>query len=262
MTRYTKTVQKKTRKIIDLINQQIEQYGRMTVRQVYYRLVTLGFKENPIYNACKVGRWHGLIDLDAIVDRSRPSYGTDVWESKKEVQEWLSKNFKLDYWKDNKYRVEIWTEKDALSEVLSDIASSYRVPVRVTKGFLSTTKRYRWGGKNIIILYVGDFDPSGLYMDEDLQKDRFLKFASFERVALTTEQIKQYDLPSIPVKLTDSRAKRYVAEHGRRGWEVDALEPNVLQELVKQAIEKHITFDLDEKIAEEQRIREEFKEIS
>jgi len=253
-------LQKKVRDRIGFINALIRKYGPMTVRQVYYQLAPYGLNYRQAEYACQKGRELGLIPVEMIVDRTRPSYGLNKWTSLNGALESMEQGFKLDYWKDS-LRFEIWTEKDALSQILYEEADRYRVPVRVTRGFLSTSARHKWSDPELVILYFGDFDPSGLYMDEDLKGSEFMNYVYFKRIALTKEQIKDQNLPSVKVKMSDSRAKRYVEEHGYRGWELDALPPDYLRQLVRTTIEPVIDFDLDAKRKEELEIRRQISEF-
>jgi hypothetical protein len=255
-----------TYKRINTINKLLDIYGKMTRRQIYYKLsdnTTLKLnsdlhkRERQIGYVLKLGRIRKLISMEKIVDRSRPSYGFDTWLSKDEIQQHLSKYFKLDYWQYSNNRIEIWSEKDALSQIIYEIAEPYRVPVRVTRGNLSISCKYHWSG-DITVLYVGDFDPSGLWIDISLQKYELLKVQNFRRLALLPEHLE--GLPSVPLKRKDPHLKWYKKKYGVNvGWELDALPPDQLQSLIKEAIEEYIDFDLDAAREKEQEIRNTFK---
>lgn len=246
---------KRSMALIDAINGLIEKFGTMTLRQVYYQLVPYGLTYGKVQHVLDGGRKAGLIDLDSIVDRSRPSYGLDTWTNLDDLLGYYEKYAKLDYWADSPYRVEIWTEKDALSQILSEEAEKYRVPVRVTRGYLSTSNRHAWGNTNLRILYFGDFDPSGLNMDQNLKDSEILQCNSITRVSLTWDQVQRYSLPSVPVKDTDSRAPGYKAAYGSRAWELDALDPGMLRSLVRESIEPLLTFNLATKQVDELYLR-------
>lgn len=140
--------------------------------------------------------------------------------------------------------------------MLLDVSGDYNVDVYVTRGFLSISNKNRWGGG--IALYFGDHEPSGLYIDEDLQLD--VAFEDFERIALNLEQVQKYDLPSIKIKRQDPRMPAYRVQYGDLGWELDALPPDVLKNLVREAIEKYADFDVEQK-REEEDLREAFIEL-
>jgi hypothetical protein len=242
----------------------------MTLRQYFYRLIG-GLLKPDEYNSLKYAKKNGIEDEilhpKMFLDRSRPSYGTNTWDSLEDFLKILPNAFKLNYWKDEEYKVEIWTEKDALSQVLLSEAETYRVPVRATRGYNSDTMDYEWGGEDKIILYFGDFDPSGLDMDKKLAK---VKVHAVYRVAMTEKQ--KQGLQSVGIKDSeyaeqhgnkkgDPRAEAYKKLFGDRCWELDVMEPSALRQLVRDSIERFITFDLEQKQAEEQAIRDKLKRL-
>jgi hypothetical protein len=92
----------------------------------------------------------------------------------------------------------------------------------------------------VVALYVGDIDPSGMFMSEvDLPK-RLARYdgdhVTVRRIALTQYQV--VDLPSFSAtdKRNDRRFKWFVADHGGRCWELDAMDPNDLRDCVEEAI--------------------------
>jgi len=247
---------------INLINAVLEEYSAqkyvLTVRQLYYQLVGRGEIENipseytKVMRNCTIGRQCGLIDWAMIEDRSREinlPYCPDGIEN---ALNNVIHNYRLDRQDDQKYNIEIWTEKDAVSNILKRVSRYYHISLVVDRGYSSSTFMYdayhrMEGGRPTIILYVGDHDPSGLDMIRDIEtrlnKFRFYDF-EIVHVALTMEQIKKYNPPPNPTKMTDPRAWRYTNQHGQSSWELDALEPKVLKEIVKDAVKNH----LDEKI--------------
>jgi hypothetical protein len=111
------------------------------------------------------------------------------------------------------------------------------------------------GGQKPIVFHFGDMDPSGRDMSRDIV-DRLELFTRselrFERLALNMDQVRQYNPPPNPAKITDSRANGYIAEFGGESWELDALEPAVLEALVRNAIESVVDQDLMDEAMEEQ----------
>jgi len=252
-------MQKKTLEKIEQVNNLIKEYGAMTLRQIYYQLVTKGYKYRQIKYVCKVGRIKGLIPADSIVDRARPCYGeTRRFSNLEEFAQVIPDYFNLDYWIDSKNHIEIWTEKDALSQVIYEIAKDYQVTVRVTRGFLSISNKFKWSDENLTILYFGDFDPSGLYIDKDLKWSQ-LEYEKFRRIALTEEQVKRLNLPSVKVNKKDPRSPKYLTEYGSRAWELDAMNPNDLQSLVRDTIKEYVDFDLQQKRNTAYLLREELR---
>lgn len=251
-----------TKQRISWVNELLKQFGKMTLRQIYYQLVTRGLNYRQVAYICKFGREQGLISWSGIVDRSRPVYDSGrTFESVNEFLDSIADYFNLNFWNGSESHIEIWTEKDALSQVIKEMALPYQVTVRVTKGFLSLSNKARWGSDDLTILYFGDFDPSGLLVDEDLQSSN-LEWYHFERKALTKQQINQYNLPSIKVNRNDPRAKKYMETYGNECWELDALPPDVLQKLVKETIEEHVDFVLEQKQLEEAMLRNRIRELT
>jgi hypothetical protein len=137
---------------------------------------------------------------------------------------------------------------------VSDIANQYSVRTFPTRGYPSFTyvqrmasyMRNRLGGKPTVVLYFGDFDPSGVDIERDLS-ERLGKYKAGDftvrRIALTDEQIIKYDLPPMPVKVSDARSEGFLEAYGNKSVELDALDPNTLKFMVAQSIASHINLD-------------------
>jgi len=146
-------------------------------------------------------------------------------------------------------------EGSALSRLVSEVANQYSVRTFPTRGYPSFTYvqrmasyiRKRLKGKKAVVLYFGDFDPSGVDIERDLT-ERLRKYGAGDftvrRVALTPQQIVQHRLPPMPVKKSDARAPSFVAAYGNEAVELDALEPNVLKLLVARSIAEYIDLEL------------------
>ena len=159
----------------------------------------------------------------------------------------------LDPWRDQDNYVEVWIEKDALIGTIERAADQMRVTRMACKGYLSASAAYEAGqrfdnararGKNCILIHLGDHDPSGIQMTEDNEKRSQLfsrGFVEVRRIALNMNQISLYNPPPNPAKMTDSRAADYVRRYGTSSWELDALDPRVLDRLVRDEIEDLIT---------------------
>lgn len=157
-------------------------------------------------------------------------------------------------------KIELWLEKSSLEYFLKDLAEKYRVPTLAERRFGSITmfvravERARKRGLRKI-LFVSDHDPSGLLIGEITKKEMTMPLLEVERIALTDEQIKKYNLPSITVKKSDSRAKKYIKTYGNRAWEVESLPPRVLFRIVENKIKENLTspelqkIKIDEKAA-------------
>ncbi|GAI62602.1 unnamed protein product [marine sediment metagenome] len=239
-----------------LVNEIIGQYDtRLTVRQIYYRLVAKNIipnirsRYNSFDSLLTRLREDGLVDPNRIVDRSRGTIGGEsaVEESPEEFLTGELEAFKdcwqqydLPLWASQSSSIEIWLEKDALSNLVGQICGRYRVLLFPCRGYSSFQMLWEAGGRlksDTSILYLGDHDPSGLDMEDYIAENCH---SNIERIALTREQIDQYKLPAQPVKLRDSRSPRYIAEHGRECWEIDALPPDALQRIIDKAIREYI----------------------
>ena len=147
------------------------------------------------------------------------------------------------------YRPEVWIEKDALIGVIEGVCTEYRVPFFACRGNNSESEQYRAGkrfadhlenGLTPIVLYLGDHDPNGIDMTRD-NRDRLAMFArqdvEVRRLALNMDQVKRYRLPPNFAKEKDTRYAAYVHRFGTTEcWELDALDPTVIAELIRTAV--------------------------
>jgi hypothetical protein len=277
------------KKRLTVINDIIEEYNaqnyRLTLRQLYYQLVSRDVIPNKTEEYAKLsvllgkGRMAGFVDWDSIEDRIRrpylPYWVLDIPDA---IEDTI-KQYRLDRQEGQDTYIEVWVEKDALSGVLKRVTSEYHVNLMVNRGYSSITamhdayarfaRRERMGQSGTI-LYLGDHDPSGVDMVRDIST-RLTEFGvsvDVDHIALTDEQISKYNPPPNPAKVSDPRAKDYIAKYGNTSWEVDALRPDVLHKLVTSAIEDKIDMDLfnEQKQTEQEHIKklkemqEKFKE--
>jgi len=255
-------------KLVQAAIEIIKQYSiRLTVRQIYYRLVAANLIKNSrsAYNALDkaltVARLKGAISFNAIEDRSRQFQAGDVeeYQTPEEFMEWrlnALKNseaqYEMPYWLNQPRYVEVWLEKDALSGLFKRVCDQLHVRLAPCRGYASVsfiyeaTKKLREVGKPIFILYFGDFDMRGVDIQRYLE-ERFEGFGldvNVERVALARQQVEQYQLPPQPAKKTDTMARGWMDAQGDVAWELDALEPNILMRLLEDAIKKHLDSDV------------------
>ncbi len=243
----------------------------LTLRQLYYQFVARGLIENTERSYKRLGdritdaRMAGLMDWDAIEDRNRSVSAWRIEEDIDSILKDLHYQFAADFWKDQPYYIEVWVEKDALSNVVDRACVKYRVPYLACKGYLSASEAYRAAkrfetagldGKNCLLIHLGDHDPSGLDMTRD--NGARMNLMSMEgvevrRIALNRDQIDLYNPPPNPTKLTDSRSDGYVAEHGMTSWELDALEPSVVVDLIHAEIEPLIDSEAWEEAKDRER---------
>lgn len=258
-----------------LINGIIEDYQAqgyvLTLRQLYYQLVSRDVIPNQkkeytrLSLLLKEGRMAGIVDWDAIEDRLRKPSSPPSWDDPEAILDACIEQYALPRQNGQDVYLEVWVEKDALSGVLSRVTRRYHVPILVCRGYSSVSamfdsyQRFKRAWRNnqqVKILYIGDFDPSGEDMARDIN-DRIMEFAdgddvdldfSIDKIALTKAQIKKYNPPPNPAKMSDPRAKDFVALHGYSSWEVDALKPEVLDALLDDNIKKHIDLEKYEAI--------------
>ena len=143
-------------------------------------------------------------------------------------------------------RIEIWVEKDSIRNFIGKLAAKYRLGIQVLRGFASLSmyrralERARKRGVTIV-LYIGDFDPSGLLIETVAQEEMDHKLGiRFVRLALTMDQIKRFKPPSRPVNLKDSRTKEYIEKYGDRCWEVEAIRPRTLYRLIETGLKEAV----------------------
>ncbi len=229
----------------------------LTLRQLYYQFVARGFLENKQTEYKNLGetindaRLAGLVDWDAIVDRTRYLRGLSSWETPEEIVGSCAHNFHLDHWADQPFHVEVWIEKDALVGVIAGVCNKNDLGFFSCRGYTSQSELWRAArrlayhakaGKQVRILHFGDHDPSGIDMSRDMQ-DRIEMFAGgrgieLKRIALNMPQVRQYNPPPNPAKETDSRCDGYVRLYGDESWELDALEPRVIVDLIQAEVDE------------------------
>ncbi len=254
-----------TQAVIDQADAIIREYQAdgytLTLRQLYSQFVSRDLSPNKDKEYKRLGniitdaRMAGLISWDAIEDRGRGKKGWLIEEDIDEILADLPYGYASDMWADQDRYIEVWVEKDALSSVIEKAVRPFRVGYMACKGYLSASEAYRAGkrmedaisnGKSPLVIHLGDHDPSGLDMTRD-NRERLELFSwddvEVQRIALNRDQIDEFNPPPNPTKITDSRASGYIDEHGYTSWELDALPPNALVELIKAAIEPHIDPD-------------------
>jgi len=236
---------------------------RMTLRQLFYQLVSHDILPNDqkkykkLSTIIKDARMAGLIDWDVIEDRIRIPTMPSEFENISHLVKAAISSYRRDRWENQEYYVEAWVEKDALSGVLEPVTRKYHVHLLVNRGYSSTSALHEsvlrikeQQDKECVILYLGDHDPSGKNMITDIRNrlEQFQCDATVRDVALTMEQIKQYNLPPNPAKKSDPRSDKYIKRHGNLSWELDALTPEVLNQLVSLNIEEFLDIDEYQKI--------------
>ena len=250
-------------KIVVMVDDYERKGYRMTLRQLFYQLVSHDILPNDqkkykkLSTIIKDARMAGLIDWDVIEDRIRIPTMPSEFENISHLVNVAISSYRRDRWENQEYYVEVWVEKDALSGVLEPVTRKYHVHLLVNRGYSSTSALHEsvlrikeQQDKECVILYLGDHDPSGKNMITDIRNrlEQFQCDATVRDVALTMQQIRQYNLPPNPAKKSDPRSDKYIKRHGNLSWELDALTPEVLNQLVSSHIEEFLDMDEYQKI--------------
>jgi hypothetical protein len=227
-----------------------------SVRQTYYQCVVGALVDkteneyDKVQGALVKLRRSGRVPYGWITDGTRWRIRPTTYSSIEQALNRTAQLYRKSLWDNIDAHVEVWLEKDALSGVVNWVTSECDVGLHVARGFSSLTflaesaEDIRETGKPTFIYHLGDHDPSGRNAGEKIEKT-LREMAPdakihFERLAVTTEQIQNYNLPLRPTKKTDSRAKKFTEEHGEGSVELDAIHPDVLRRLVRAAIERHL----------------------
>jgi hypothetical protein len=275
--------------ILRQANRILEEYALqgydLTLRQLYYQFVARDLLPNVTKSysllgaVVNEGRLAGLIDWDYIVDRTRNLRDQPHWRDPAHVIHSTTSWFHIDLWKDQPYRLEVWIEKDALVGVIERPCESMDVPYFACRGYVSQSEMWAAGqrlgqyidrGQKVVILHLGDHDPSGIDMTRDIEQRLFTFLVNdhyhdkmegssddpadsvgwieehfkVERLALNMDQVREYDPPPNPAKMSDSRYASYITAYGDESWELDALEPTVLGGLITDAVDRYLEPDL------------------
>lgn len=270
---------------IDKANTIIAEYRaqgfELTLRQLYYQFVSRDFIANNQREYKNLGdiindaRLAGLVDWEAIVDRTRNLQSLANWETPADIIKACANQFRIDKWKEQQYRVECWIEKDALVGVIEGVCNDLDIDYFSCRGYTSQSemwsaamrlKGYQYNAQVPLILHLGDHDPSGKDMTRDIT-DRLSEFSGgdieVKRLALNMNQVEQYGPPPNPAKITDSRADKYIEEFGGESWELDALEPAVIAQLIRDAVvEVRDQDQWDKAVAAEEKQKKQLGKVS
>lgn len=247
---------------IQTLNEIIEEYQEagyvLTVRQLYYQLVARDIIPNTLQDYKRAAsvindsKMAGLIDWDAIEDRTREFVSRSRWTSGASILRSAAQSYHQDLWLGQEYRVFVIVEKEALAGVLERPCNDLDIPLLAARGYPSGTVLREFAREKIlpafeesqtpIILHLGDHDPSGIDMTRDL-KERLALFGEYRdadyvdlyRIALNMDQVEEMNPPENPAKKTDARFKSYRENYGNSSWELDALPPEYLDNLVRES---------------------------
>ena len=242
----------------DIIADYTAQGFQLTLRQIYYQFVARGLLPNTersyksLGKIINDGRLAGYIDWDAIEDRTRSLETNLRLRNPKHGIQIIRDQYGIDMWENQERRVEVWIEKEALAGVIAGVCGELDVPYFACRGYVSQSEEWRAYRRHkrqqkTVVLHLGDHDPSGIDMTRDNQ-DRldlfhFGRETEVRRIALNMDQINEYDPPPNPAKVTDARFRNYQLEYGDESWELDALEPQVLVDLIREMIGEYVDDD-------------------
>jgi hypothetical protein len=262
MSEYSETGLKKGRgraqQSLDLIQAMYdaaEAAQPITGRGIGYKLFTAGLipsmsrnEMQRVYRLLKEAREEHIIPWGWIVDETREIERVSTWSNPADYARCVARSYRRDFWDLQPRRVEVWSEKGTVRGVLSPVLNQYAVGFRVLHGFSGATTIHDVAmdddGRELIVLYVGDFDPSGLYMSAEDLPNRLSKYdgdhVTLTRIGLTRAHVR--GLPSFPAtdKKKDTRYKWFHKNYGDRCWELDAMDPNDLRDCVEQNIRELI----------------------
>ena len=267
----------KSENVVERVKVIVAEYAgmRLTLRQIFYRLVAAQVIENTKSNYQMLSkilvdaRKRRKIPYTAIEDRTRSmhkGHGSDLKAAEHFKAYWdyvtnMDRRYTMPKWWGQPTRVQVWLEKQALQALFEQVTDMEGVDLAVCKGYPSLTflweaaRTLRGLKEKIEIVYFGDFDPSGMdierYVGETLRGE-FGIDVNVTRISITREQIDEYDIPPAPAKASDSRTEAFVAEHGV-AWQVelDAIEPRTLQGFIRDSINVHWDEEAGERRDEE-----------
>ena len=247
--------QKKTLKRIEAINDILNEYSRqgyqMTIRQLYYQMVSRNIipfhnsEYDKLITLISNGRNAGLIDWDHIVDRSRDSYQVPLFDSVSDALQQAADNYHIDLWEDMPTMPVIWYEKAGLAQIIGKVAAKYNLEHMSTRGESSLTWLHRVSQQqDVTILYLGDHDGHGVQISDGMS-DKVKLYSdgavTFKRIGISLDQGEAIDAPKIPLKDVNNLSFDYRQRFGcDYGYEIDALNPRQLSQLIDDEVKAFI----------------------
>ena len=243
-----------SKRLIEASYQILKEIQPASVRAVCYRLFTMGMIPNmskgstgKVSKQLVYARENHIIPWEWIVDETRSAEKVLTWTDTDERITAAVRNYRRDYWQEQPYRIEVWSEKGTVRGTLAPILDEYGVTFRAMHGYSSATvintiaEESNMSDKPLIAFYCGDFDPSGKHMSDIDLPERLGRYGAkitIERIALLETDVFDGDLPSFKAdtKTGDSRYQWFVSNFGHNCWELDAMSPVTLRECVQSSI--------------------------
>ena len=281
LKRFSRACTSTINKADSILNEYAAQGFVLTLRQLFYQFVARDFIPNTQKSYKQLGkvvgeaRLAGLLDWNRLEDRTRNLAKLQHFDGPQDAVDKLASWYHIDMWENQRYRPEVWLEKDALTGVIADVCKENDVPYFSCRGYTSLSEMWRasqrlneWvaSEQSPYVIHFGDHDPSGIDMSRDIYERinrTFMSECEFKRVALNMDQIKQYNPPPNPAKVTDSRYQVYVKKFGTKSWELDALEPIRFCELVESnlaTLRDQVQWDKD--LVAEGRVRDQLTDLA
>lgn len=244
--------------------------GELTLRALHYQLVGRGMTNSMqrykrVVAAMEVARWDGQVDFETFSDLDREVVGaTDaeptnvtsaITTGEQQVRAWMQA-YNKNRWENQPIYPELWIEKKALQSIFAPVTSSNDVGLFPVKGYPSLTalyeaaqrfKEHTENGKECVILYFGDYDPSGEDIPRSIHENltRMGVEVDVRRFALFEYQVRDWKLPPAPTKETDSRTANW---DGIGQVELDAVPLEQLRRMAQDAINSVFDTDLHAEI--------------
>jgi hypothetical protein len=246
-----------TTKFIEAMLSILRTESPMTVRQLFYRLVSALIITNTLLDYQRTSRLitkarrDDRCPYEYIVDRSRPTYSPNVFRDSAQYAHAVLRGYRKDHWELQPKHVELWTEKDAIIGSIEQTTDELGISVRVARGFMSATRvndiAEELGriAKPTTVLFIGDHDPSGHCIEQSARAAVVARLAEIRRdklpleivrLAIHPSDIKKFKLPPLRIKDSDPRANAYRRRFGGECVELDALPPSELRRRIKAAV--------------------------
>lgn len=220
----------------------------VTLRQLFYRLVADGTLDNTTSRyktlSARTAEARRAGTFPDLIDRTRSIHVARTFDSPEEATDWLARIYRRDRTEGQPWSVYLGVEKAGLVQQLDRWFGEYGIPIVPLGGYASQSyvdevaEDVDSSNCPSVLLYGGDFDPSGVDIDRDFT-ERVGRFDEVVRVALNASQVEEYQLPPQMGKSSDSRAAAFIEEHGELVQvELDALDPTDLRALYAEALEE------------------------